>query len=84
MQIGVAGLGKMGSAIGARLIEMGHALTVWNRTSGKAQAHEVVHDVPVMPLPPGNGIGGVEGRGDCQWPRRILAVHVHRNRSAAI
>src|SRR5580704_7197404 len=38
MQIGVAGLGKMGSAIGARLIEMGHALTVWNRTSGKAQA----------------------------------------------
>jgi len=38
MQIGLAGLGKMGAAIGARLIEVGHSLTVWNRTRGKAKA----------------------------------------------
>jgi 3-hydroxyisobutyrate dehydrogenase len=37
MQIGLAGLGKMGAAIGARLLDVGHALTVWNRTSGKAR-----------------------------------------------
>jgi 3-hydroxyisobutyrate dehydrogenase len=37
MQIGIAGLGKMGSAIAQRLMETGHQLTVWNRTPGKAQ-----------------------------------------------
>jgi 3-hydroxyisobutyrate dehydrogenase len=36
MRIGVAGLGKMGSAIALRLIEVGHELTVWNRSAGKA------------------------------------------------
>jgi 3-hydroxyisobutyrate dehydrogenase len=35
MHIGIAGIGKMGSNIGARLIEVGHALTVWNRTADK-------------------------------------------------
>lgn len=30
MRIGVAGLGKMGSAIAQRLMEVGHDLTVWN------------------------------------------------------
>jgi 3-hydroxyisobutyrate dehydrogenase len=35
MQIAVAGLGAMGSAIAARLIELGHRVTVWNRTPGK-------------------------------------------------
>ena len=35
MHIGIAGIGKMGSNIGARLIEVGHTLTVWNRTSEK-------------------------------------------------
>jgi 3-hydroxyisobutyrate dehydrogenase len=35
MQIGVAGIGKMGAAIAQRLIEVGHAVTVWNRTAGK-------------------------------------------------
>ena len=38
MQIGVAGLGRMGAAIAARLMEVGHTLVVWNRTPGKAQA----------------------------------------------
>ncbi len=37
MQIGVAGLGAMGSAIAARLIELGHGVTVWNRTTTKAK-----------------------------------------------
>jgi 3-hydroxyisobutyrate dehydrogenase len=38
MQIGIAGLGRMGAAMAARLIEVGHTLTVWNRSPGKAQA----------------------------------------------
>ena len=37
MQIGVAGLGAMGSAIAARLMEVGHQVTVWNRTPAKAK-----------------------------------------------
>jgi 3-hydroxyisobutyrate dehydrogenase len=35
MHIGIAGIGKMGSNIAARLIEVGHTLTVWNRTPDK-------------------------------------------------
>jgi 3-hydroxyisobutyrate dehydrogenase len=38
MKIGIAGLGRMGSAIGARLIELGHELTVWNRSPEKTKA----------------------------------------------
>ncbi len=38
MQIGVAGLGRMGRAIAKRLIDVGHDVTVWNRTPGKADA----------------------------------------------
>jgi 3-hydroxyisobutyrate dehydrogenase len=37
MQIGVAGLGRMGAAMAARLMEVGHTVTVWNRTPGKAK-----------------------------------------------
>ena len=37
MQIGVAGLGAMGASIAARLIEVGHQVTVWNRTPDKAK-----------------------------------------------
>jgi 3-hydroxyisobutyrate dehydrogenase len=37
MQIGVAGLGAMGSAIAARLMEVGHQVTVWNRTAAKCK-----------------------------------------------
>ncbi|HMK80791.1 MAG TPA: NAD(P)-dependent oxidoreductase [Xanthobacteraceae bacterium] len=36
MQIGIAGLGRMGAAMAARLMETGHTLTVWNRTAEKA------------------------------------------------
>ena len=38
MRVGVAGIGKMGAAIAARLIEVGHEVTVWNRTPDKARA----------------------------------------------
>ena len=38
MQIGIAGLGRMGAAMAARLMEVGHTVTVWNRTPGKAKA----------------------------------------------
>ena len=31
MQIGIAGLGRMGAAVAARLMEVGHTVTVWNR-----------------------------------------------------
>ncbi|MBV9260549.1 MAG: NAD(P)-dependent oxidoreductase [Pseudolabrys sp.] len=37
MQVGVAGLGKMGAAIAARLMEVGHQVTVWNRSPDKAK-----------------------------------------------
>jgi 3-hydroxyisobutyrate dehydrogenase len=37
MQIGIAGIGKMGTAIAQRLMEVGHRLTVWNRSAGKLQ-----------------------------------------------
>src|SRR4051812_48419886 len=37
MQIGVAGLGRMGAAVAARLTEVGHAVSVWNRTADKAK-----------------------------------------------
>lgn len=38
MRIGVAGLGRMGAAIAARLQEVGHEVTVWNRTAEKTAA----------------------------------------------
>ena len=37
MQIGVAGIGAMGGAIAARLIEAGHQVTIWNRTAAKTK-----------------------------------------------
>lgn len=35
MRVGVAGVGRMGAAIAAHLIEVGHQVTVWNRTADK-------------------------------------------------
>jgi 3-hydroxyisobutyrate dehydrogenase len=35
MRIGVAGVGRMGAAIAARLMEVGHTVTVWNRSPDK-------------------------------------------------
>ena len=38
MQIGIAGIGKMGAAIAQRLLDVGHKVAVWNRSAGKLQA----------------------------------------------
>jgi 3-hydroxyisobutyrate dehydrogenase len=37
MDIGLVGTGRMGAAMGERLIDVGHSLTVWNRSHGKAE-----------------------------------------------
>src|SRR3712207_3534009 len=37
MRIGIAGLGRMGSAIAERLMEVAHDLIVWNRSREKVQ-----------------------------------------------
>ena len=36
MKVGIAGIGKMGNAIGSRLLSLDYSVTVWNRTSDKA------------------------------------------------
>ena len=38
MKIGIAGTGRMGTAIGERLIGLGHELAVWNRTAEKTRS----------------------------------------------
>jgi len=38
MKVGIAGTGRMGAAIGERLLAQGHELVVWNRDPGKASA----------------------------------------------
>ena len=37
MDVGLVGTGRLGSAIGTRLLECGHRLFVWNRTDEKAR-----------------------------------------------
>jgi 3-hydroxyisobutyrate dehydrogenase len=37
MKIGIAGTGRMGAAIAQRLMNLGHDLTIWNRTVSKTQ-----------------------------------------------
>jgi 3-hydroxyisobutyrate dehydrogenase len=37
MSVGIAGTGKMGSALARRLLSLGHEVTVWNRTADRAQ-----------------------------------------------
>jgi 3-hydroxyisobutyrate dehydrogenase len=37
MNIGIAGTGKMGLAIGQRLLGLGHSLAVWNRNPARAE-----------------------------------------------
>src|SRR5258705_13861876 len=38
MKIGVAGTGRMGTAVVQRLLELGHNVQVWNRTVDNAHA----------------------------------------------
>jgi 3-hydroxyisobutyrate dehydrogenase-like beta-hydroxyacid dehydrogenase len=42
MKVGLIGLGKMGSGMAANLLKTGLEVTVYNRTSGKAQALALV------------------------------------------
>jgi len=37
MEIGLIGIGRMGAAIGERLIDQGHHLTIWNRSAAKTK-----------------------------------------------
>lgn len=37
MQVSVLGMGRMGRAVAGRLLDRGHAVTVWNRTPGRAE-----------------------------------------------
>lgn len=37
MDIGLCGIGRMGAAIGQRLMDVGHRLTVWNRSAVKTK-----------------------------------------------
>jgi 3-hydroxyisobutyrate dehydrogenase len=37
MKVGIAGTGRMGSAMAQRLMSLGHELTVWNRTAEKTR-----------------------------------------------
>ena len=37
MKIGIAGTGRMGSAIGARLLELKHEVHVWNRSAARTR-----------------------------------------------
>ena len=37
MKIGIAGTGRMGAAIAQRLMNLGHEITVWNRTAEKTR-----------------------------------------------
>src|SRR5260221_13002300 len=37
MQIGIAGTGRMGTAMALRLLDKGHSVTVWNRTHYKTE-----------------------------------------------
>ena len=38
MKIGIAGTGRMGAAMTLRLMDVGHELTVWNRTPEKTKS----------------------------------------------
>lgn len=38
MRVGFAGLGRRGAAMARNLVRAGHAVTVWNRSPGSAQA----------------------------------------------
>ena len=81
MKVGVAGLGRMGSAIAKRLIEVGHEVVVWNRNQSKTKALAAIHDdrtICARPevrerfsLSPSNGErDGVWGHA---WSSRVIA-----------
>ena len=52
MQIGIAGIGKMGAAIAQRLIEVGHTVAVWNRSPDKVKPLADCRAPRLPPRPP--------------------------------
>ncbi len=58
MKIGIAGTGRMGAAIALRLMEVGHQLTVWNRTPGKTK--DLAAAGAKVAATPAALVGGVE------------------------
>src|SRR2546428_2259395 len=51
MKIGIAGIGKMGAGIAARLAGLGHEMMVWNRTPDKARELAKSAGLKVAPTP---------------------------------
>jgi 3-hydroxyisobutyrate dehydrogenase-like beta-hydroxyacid dehydrogenase len=49
MNIGLIGLGQMGRKMAARLIDTGHALTVWNRSASVSKAFEARARIAASP-----------------------------------
>lgn len=49
-KIGIAGTGRMGTAYAMRLVETGHAVTVWNRTPDKTAEAAAAGATPVSTL----------------------------------
>ena len=58
MRIAFLGLGRMGSAMAHHLLDAGHDLTVWNRTSGKAD--ELVEAGAAEASTVGEAVGNAE------------------------
>jgi 3-hydroxyisobutyrate dehydrogenase len=58
MKVGVAGLGRMGSAIAKRLIEVGHEVVVWNRNQEKTKP--LAERGAAVAATPSDLTGGVE------------------------
>jgi 3-hydroxyisobutyrate dehydrogenase-like beta-hydroxyacid dehydrogenase len=56
MQVGFIGLGNMGSGMAANLLKAGHAITVHNRTSAKAEA--LVAEAATLAKTPGEAARG--------------------------
>src|SRR4051794_2605959 len=51
MKIGIAGTGRMGTAIALRLLEMGNEITVWNRRTSEKTAVPAGAGATVAPTP---------------------------------
>jgi 3-hydroxyisobutyrate dehydrogenase-like beta-hydroxyacid dehydrogenase len=65
MQVGVAGLGIMGTAIAERLIETGNTVTVWNRSAEKRRPLACFEEASR------HGLGATEGAGmSVYWSTR--------------
>jgi 3-hydroxyisobutyrate dehydrogenase len=58
MKITILGTGRMGGAMAERLIDQGHSLMVWNRSSAKAQA--LVSKGATTSASPANAVDGAE------------------------